>query len=264
MKHDFNMGGSIEKALSGDYELKLITVFQEAWKLTVTHFTSFTPAIFILAAVQIGVFYLALQLQLGDPSIILDAFQNIETFDGNIMEVIFIASFSYEVITVPLYAGANLMGMSHAVGLKTRLNDLSKGLYFTIPLITATLFSLLLQGVAGSLVPFVSFYLSIAFSNSILLICEKKISPLKSLWLSLRAINKKLFTILGIYSLLCLMVLAALMLYGIGLIILIPFFFHVKGIIYRNMFGIRLHVVTQSDLEGQPQNSHPETDVFDA
>ncbi len=97
------------------------------------------------------------------------------------MQSIFIANFSYEVISVPIYAGVSLMAMSHAAGLSTKLGHIGKGLQFTVPLIIATLISLILQGVAGLLFPFLSLYISMAFSNSTLLICEKRISPVQSL-----------------------------------------------------------------------------------
>jgi hypothetical protein len=37
------------------------------------------------------------------------------------------------------------------------------------------------------------------------------------------------------------------MFYGIGLIFVLPFFFHVKGIVYREMFGITLKIVATED-----------------
>ncbi|WP_200855017.1 hypothetical protein, partial [Klebsiella pneumoniae] len=119
-----------------------------------------------------------------------------------IVQAMFIANFSYEVISAPIYAGISLMAMSHAAGLKTQTRHITKGLQFTIPVILATLFSLLLQGVAGMILPFLSMYLSVAFSNSLLLICEKKVPPMQSLLLSLRAVNKKIFPLIAIYSIL--------------------------------------------------------------
>ncbi|MCV5342640.1 hypothetical protein OFC87_37505, partial [Escherichia coli] len=83
------------RALSGDYELKASAVFSEAWRATIQHFLSFSPAIILLLFVQLGIFYIALQLQLGDPSVILDAIENPEAFTANIVSAIYIADFSY-------------------------------------------------------------------------------------------------------------------------------------------------------------------------
>ena len=152
------------------------------------------------------------------------------------------------------------MAMSHSAGLNTKPRHIGKGLQFTIPVILATLFSLMLQGVASMILPFVSFYLSLAFSNSILLICEKKIPPMQSLLLSLRAVNKKIFVLAGIYIMLMLMFIAGAMFYGLGLIFVLPFFFHVKGILYRNMFGIKLRIVATD----RPKDDDDNPQVFNA
>lgn len=179
-------------------------------------------------------------------------------------QAMFIANFSYEVISAPIYAGISLMAMSHAAGLKTQTRHITKGLQFTIPVILATLFSLLLQGVAGMILPFLSMYLSVAFSNSLLLICEKKVPPMQSLLLSLRAVNKKIFPLIAIYSILMVLFMMAVLLYGIGLVLFLPFFFHVKGIIYRNMFGIRLKIIATDQAQPDQPDNNNSSGIFDA
>ncbi|MDV6251042.1 hypothetical protein [Vibrio sp. EA2] len=262
-ENDFNLGGSVERALSGNYELKAGAVFSEAWRATIQHFLSFSPAIIVLLLVQVGIFYIALQLQLGDPSVILDAIQNPDSFSTDIVSAVYVANFSYEVISAPIYAGISLMAMSHVAGLKTKLRHVGKGLQFTVPVILATLMSLVLQGLVGMLLAPLSLYLSLAFSHSILLICEKRVPPMQSLLLSLRAVNKKIFVVATLYLGVMFMFIIAAMFYGIGLIVVLPFFFHLKGILYREMFGIKLKIVAKqknnndSDHDGKSQ-------VFDA
>ncbi|WP_234496012.1 hypothetical protein [Vibrio maritimus] len=253
-ERDFNLGGTIERAISGKYELKAGAVFHEAWQQTMKHFLSFSPAIVALIVVQLGIFYIALKLQLGDPSVILQGFQDPSLLNEGIFQAIFVANFSYEVVSAPVYAGISLMAMSHAAGLTTKPRHIAKGLQYTVPVIIATLFSLMLQGIVSMIFPFLSMYLSLAFSQSILLICEKKVPPLQSLLLSLRAVNKKIFVLSGIYLLLVLMFIVGAMFYGIGLIFVLPFFFHVKGILYREMFGITLKIVATEDNGSSDQD----------
>ncbi|UAB68789.1 hypothetical protein INR79_09530 [Vibrio sp. SCSIO 43132] len=260
---DFNLGGSIEQALSGNYELKPSDVIQEAWKYTVKNFFSFSPAIMALIVIQALIFFIALKMQLGDPSVLLSLLQTPEKMDPQIVSSLLFANFSYELISAPLSAGISLMAMSHAAGLRTKSRHMAKGLQYTIPIILATMFNLLLQGVAGQLLPFLSIYLTIAFSHSILLICEKRIPPMQSLLLSLRAVNKKLLPIAGIYLVVAFMFFMATIFYGIGLIFVVPFFFHVKGILYRNMFGIQLKIVA-SDIPAKPQQGPDNSGTFDA
>ncbi|WP_260258468.1 hypothetical protein [Vibrio intestinalis] len=264
IEKDFNLGGSIERAISGDYELKAGDIFREAWGHTIKNFLSFSPAIVVLMFVQLGIFYVALKLQLGDPTVLLTALTSPESgaLTPNIMQALFIANFSYEVVSAPIYAGICLMAMSHSAGLSTKPRHIGKGLQYTIPVILATLFSLLLQGVAGMILPFLSMYLSLAFSNSILLICEKQVPPMQSLLLSLRAVNKKIFVLAGVYVMVMLMFVAGAMFYGLGLIFVLPFFFHVKGIIYRNMFGIKLRIVATDRPKDDDDNN--DSQVFNA
>lgn len=259
-ERDFNLGGSIERAVSGQYELKAGDIFQEAWKQTMKHFMSFSPAIIALIFVQLGIFYVALKLQLGDPGLILQAFQDPSLLDERIFQAIFVANFSYEVVSAPFYASVSLMAMSHSCGLTTKSRHIAKGLQFTVPVIIATLASLVLQGVVGMMLPFISMYLSLAFSQSILLICEKRIPPMQSLLLSLRAVNKKIFVLAGIYTLMMLMFIVGAMFYGVGLIFVLPFFFHVKGIIYREMFGIKLQITANQDDDSDGGQGRPPRD----
>ncbi len=273
-----NVGGNIETALSGKYTLSMGAVVSEAWKLTLRHFVRFTPAILALMLLQLVIFYVALSMQIDDLPKMFAAFANLEQFDPSYISAIVVANFSYEVISAPFFASLCMMAMSHSTGFNTKPSHLTKGLAFTVPVILATLASLLFQATASYLIPILSLYLSVAFSHSILLICEKRMTPLQSLWMSLRASNKKIFVLFGLYSLIILMLIASVALWGIGLVITLPFYFHVKAIVYREMFGVTLTVVaskaeqdevaqtpTADTPSKQPSNSsNNDSDTFDA
>lgn len=272
-----NVGGSIDRALNGKYSLKVGDILSEAWKLTLQHFARFTPAIFLLMLLQLSIFYAALKLQLGDIWVLIDAFANMDSpVDESIFQAIFMANFSYEVISAPIFASLCMMAMSHATGFNTKLSHITKGLAFTVPVILATLASLILQASSSNLVPMLSIYLSLVFSHSVLLICEKRMSPMRSLWYSLRACNRKILPLAALYSIVVTFVFLSIALYGIGLVITLPFYFHVKAIIYREMFGITLTVVAtkadpSSTTHTESQPSEPDVqkpsggrDTFDA
>lgn len=247
IEKNFTLGGSLNKALSGDYELKVGPVLVEAWKCTAKNLFSFTPAILALLIVQLAIFYIVLQLQIGDPSLILDMFANPERLDETIFDAFFVANFSYEVISAPIVASVSLMAMGHTAGLPSKKSHILKGLQFTIPVILVTLLSLIIQGLSGVLFPLLSMYFAVTFSNALLLVCDKRLTPLRALMISFRAVNKKIVPISMLYLIMMgLMIFAALM-FGFLLIIVLPFFFHVKGIIYRNMFGISLKIIATED-----------------
>ena len=264
-----NVGGSVERALSGNYELKAAEILSEAWRLTMKQFWSFTPAMIILLVVQMGIFFIALQLQLGDLETLMLSLEDNGFFDTRVIQAFYIASFSYEVIGAPIAAGVSLMAMSHAVGFNTKLQHIGKGLQFTVPVIIATAFGIAIQYVAGLIIPFISLYLGMAFSQSILLICDKRIPPMRSLLVSFLAINKKIFVISGLYLLVIFMFFIATIFYGIGLILVLPFFFHLKGILYREMFGIQVQIIAtdgtdNDDSDDNDGDKDNKTQVFDA
>ncbi|GEA50886.1 hypothetical protein VIN01S_16900 [Vibrio inusitatus NBRC 102082] len=263
IEKNFNLGGSVEKALAGDFELKPVSVISEAWQLTMRNFLTFSPAVILLIAIQAVIFIFALKLQIGDLSAILVMFQDPESVQPGIFQSIFVANFSYEVVAAPIYAGVALMAMSHAAGLRTETRHITKGLPFMMPVILVTMLNLLSQAIAGALLPFLSLYLSLAFSNAVLLVCEKRLTPIKALWTSLRAVNKRIFSIAVIYLVTMLAFVAGMMMYGLGLVIAVPFFFHAKGIIYRNMFGVRLQVVATQDASKQESNKDDHFDDSD-
>lgn len=267
----FNLGGSIEKALSGDYELKPAEVIKEAWQLTIRHFLSFSPAVVLLIVIQAVIFVIAMQLQVGGLDTLFGMFANPETMDPSVFQAIFVANLSYEVISAPIYAGVALMAMSHAAGLKTRTGHITKGLPYMIPVFMVTLLSLVIQTIGGTILPILSIYVSIAFSHSVLLVCEKRIPPLRALYYSFKAVNKRLIAVAAVYIVSTIFFALGVMMYGLGLIIAVPFFFHAKGIIYRNAFGIRLQVVSVSkpssdDNQDDTPNNPPASgsDTFDA
>ncbi len=278
------LGGSVEMALSGKYELKINSVLQEGWKYTTRHFFSFLPAIMVLLTVWMGSFYIAFTLQLSDPIAVFELLNTqdpmseafFETVQNSgFIEAFFIAFFSSQVISSPIYAGISVMAMSHTAGLTTKPAHLFKGFSFTLPVITTIVIVLLLREVANRLLPFLGIYFSVAFSNAILLICERRLSPMQSLLLSFKAVNKKLLPIMAIHLILGAIIVMSLFYYGVFLIISLPFFFHVKGIIYRNMFGILLKVTTSNNDHGHDLNNEDKSgqdgshtnkgsDIFDA
>ncbi len=259
----FILGGSIEKAMTGQVELSPVSVLQEAWKNTITHFFTFSPAILLLTFSYMAIFFIALQVQLGDPTILFKAFLGETELTTTISYAAFVAGLSAQVIVSPLTAGASLMGMSHAAGLKCSSNYIFKGMASAGMVALVTILSEVLQGLVNIYLPMVALYLSMAFGFAILLVCEKKVPPLKALLYSFRATNKKLTSMLLIHVVIMLALVFGIALYGVGLIVIMPFIFNIKGILYRNMFGITLKVMVKSDEDNGNNDDHntPNQDV---
>jgi hypothetical protein len=244
IEKEFILGGSVEKALKGDVELSVNSVIKEAFGFTIKNFIAFTPAIAIFLIISAFVFYITLHLLGYNFDAISLAFSDPKNFDAGAIQAIFIAVFSAEVICSPLFAGLGLMSMSHAAGIKTKFIFLMKGLQFTIPVILVTLINLIIQALSSALFEPLSLYFSLAFAHAVLLICERRLPIHKALLISLKATNKKLFPLIVIFTITSILILFAFVSGGIPLLFILPFYMHVKGVVYRNLFGVKLTIIS--------------------
>lgn len=256
IEKEFTIGGSVEKALKGESELSVNAVIRESYTLTVKNFFSFTPAVLTFLAVSFISVVIALNV-LGFSLTDISLAVNDGTLGFEVIQACFIAIFSAEVICSPLFAGLSLMGMSQSAGLKTRFSYLLKGFQYTIPVILVTLLNLIIQAITSSLFGPLSLYFSLAFAHSVLLICEKRMPLHSALLVSLQATNKKIFPLFILFTISTCLLVIALVTSGLGLIFILPFYMHLKGTIYRNLFGIKLTLLSTS-------NGATKSQIFDA
>jgi hypothetical protein len=266
-----HMGGSIETALNGRYRLDPFEIIKEAFSQTFKHFWSFLPATIGLFATQIGILMLMLTLLLGAPSHLFEAFVGQRELTTDMISSVWLANFTSEVLIAPLYAGASLMGLSHAIGFRSKPRHLLKGLAFALPVTVAICLSATLQSVASMIFPLLSLYIAMVFSMAPLLICEKRVTPIKALSVSFRAVNKKLFQMATIYAVVGVLFLISFATAGFALIWALPFLFNVKGVIYREMFGVGVEVAVSKNDDNNLESSNTNTsssssgqDTFDA
>ncbi|WP_025673527.1 hypothetical protein [Salinivibrio socompensis] len=266
-----HMGGSIETALNGRYRLDPFEIIKEAFSQTFKHFWSFLPAALGLFATQIGILMLMITLLLGAPSHLFEALVGQRELTTDMISSIWLANFTSEVLIAPLYAGASLMGLSHAIGFRSKPRHLLKGLAFALPVTVVICLSATLQSIASMIFPLFSLYVAMAFSMAPLLICEKRVTPMKALAVSFRAVNKKLFQIATIYAVVGVLFLISFATAGFALVWALPFLFNVKGVIYREMFGVGVEVAVSKNDDNNPERSNTNTsspssgqDTFDA
>ncbi len=240
------VGGSIEKALKGEYVIDVKGVLQEAWRLTQKSRSSINFG--LLISLMIGVLVTLL----------------VTSFVGGV-ELLFqdqqasaLLNILVTLVVYPFLVGVEMMGIFHAVGLQTQVKliyaFLKRGSWVAIcALLSSTLVAL---GISMMVVP--GIYLAVALSLALPLVVEKRLSPLKAITLSLQVTRFQWFSLFAIYFLLFIaLVLAALplvllaqtnvaLLGGVvtlfALSYLAPMFYNVKGILYREIFGMQLSV----------------------
>ncbi|TWX57754.1 hypothetical protein [Colwellia hornerae] len=241
------IGGSIEKSLQGEYTIDVPSVLKEAWQLTLRSRIAINLGLLFTLILGIVVSFLISNTMGGIDQVIKDP-QSTTLLNIVVTMVIY-----------PFLVGVEMMGVFHAVGLKTNSKlifaFLKRGSWVAVcALLTSVLITL-----GMSLFFFPGIYLAVALSLALPLVVEKKLSPIKAITLSLQVTRFQWFKLLSIYSLLLLTLFLSLvplailaktsfsvigvMLFLLALTFIAPLFYNVKGILYREIFGMQLQAV---------------------
>ncbi|PKF63690.1 hypothetical protein CW745_02265 [Psychromonas sp. psych-6C06] len=247
-KTHFVLGGDLKKSLTEGYTLDFKQLFKDAFVITRKHFLPLIVACLVTVAIVALLYTLS-----------FEALSSLSDTNQTIVNFIF-SSF----IVTPLVTGLQMMGIHHAIGIKTRSMDLFN--FFNIILklalgsviiniivyVSSVLLSQLLGDIGLQLSIIVMLYLNMAFCMVYPLIAEKKIAPQLAIKLSFKLINKNLRQFTFLFMTLGLLGFIAILPSGIGLFFFIPFYFNIMGIVYRQMCGVG--VVATEVTENTDQN----------
>lgn len=253
-KKHFVLGGDIHKSLSEGYQFDFKSLFKESWAVTRRHFLALIIACLLTFIILLSAYTFLMQA-----SASLD--------ENGAMVVNYLLTL---LLAPPLLTALQMMGVNHAIGLKSKSTDLFNYFNIILKLSLATMIISLISNVISvilvqlmgdmglALSVVVLLYMNMAFSLVYPLIAEKKVSPILALKLSFLLVNKNLrqFTLLFIFIMLLAVI--ALLPSGIGLFVFVPFYFNLMGIVYRQICGVGVVATAIS-----PENNTP-SDKFDA
>lgn len=245
-------GGSLEKSLNGETQLDLKAIAKEAWDLSRNTKTAVLHGVLLLFFIAV-IFAWVLQSVFG--------FTDLNIVPPRMMISLKVAGV---IVTTPIIATMFLLGISHSVGIRPRFLTILKNVMGSVLVI---LLALLLAAMSdiGSLLGsqinvllgmLVLFYINLATGFSIMLLVEKRLAPSQSVIQSFKVFHKywiQLTTFYLVYY--CCLFLGALSL-GFAYIWIIPFFINMKGILYRELFGVKVLSVKNK--------SNPDEAVFHA
>ena len=232
-------GGSVEKSLKGETQLELKAIAKEAWDLSKNTKTAVLHGVLLLFFIAI-IFAWALQSIFG--------ITDLSVVPPQMMISLKVAGI---IVTTPILATMFLLGISHSVGVKPRfLSILKKVLGSVLVILLALLLAAMsdLGSLVGSQVNVLSglavlFYINLATGFSIMLLVEKKLAPSQCVVQSLKVFHKYWMPLSTFYlAYYCCLILGALSL-GFAYIWIIPFFINMKGILYRELFGVKVRDV---------------------
>nr|WP_086939452.1 hypothetical protein [Thaumasiovibrio occultus] len=250
-KQDFNVGGSVERALNGEVTLRPVAILEEGAKITVSSFFRTLPALIIFQVVFSLIWSIALQMQGVDSTIYQDqAWLSNPAQDMHAVVALQFAVLTCFILCSPLHAGLSLVAVANAVGVKTKPTHIFKGFAHVIPVIVLSVAQLFLLMVFNVFAVFLIMLLSMSF----FLVCEKKVNPLLALAYSGKAIIRKFLSILLIHLVFLVGFIITLMATAFGFLVssvvtllFLAFYYNVSAIVYRELFGVTLQVIATGE-----------------
>ncbi|TLU66347.1 hypothetical protein FE810_06560 [Thalassotalea litorea] len=246
-KRYIQIGGTPEKAVSGDYKIDVAGIIKEAWKLTQANRQAIMLAVMIIMAATMVLMMAFAETMGGIDAVMADQ----KIFSGLNMIVTTLLS--------PLIVGLEMMGISFAIGMQAKPAMIFSFLRKSAFIALASLIVMCLTNLGLMLLLVPGIYLAVALSFTGPLVAEKNLSPNQAIILSLKATRfqwLKIFQVylfvMAIFLPLAFIVVIAAQNFGVipaaviavlGLSWIAPFFYYVKGILYRQIFGVRMQVL---------------------
>jgi len=234
MKKMYDDQGSLEKAVTGAYSFSVSEVMSEGWEKVSGAKLKIVGAMFIYAVLMT----LATSLV----SIFLDAqpyYDANQIVEGTMIDVLvgWIAS----PVTIPLSLGVLLLGYARANDEELRIDAIFNYYVVVWPLFFASMLITLLTYIGFALLLLPGIYLSVAYSFTLPLMIDKKLDIWGAMEVSRQAVTTHWFTIAGVNGTMVILIVLSALPLGIGLIWTIPFMMIVQGVMYRKIFGWKVH-----------------------
>jgi hypothetical protein len=246
------VGGNIESALKGDYQIDVKAILTEAWQQTLTSRLAINLGLLFSLLLGMLVSYVVSSYLGGIEAVLADPEA------GMLLNVI------VTIAVWPFIGGVEMMGVLHAVGMKTDVKMTFSFLKRASWVVLCALFTSVLISLGVQLFILPGIFLAVVLSLTIPLVIEKKMTPMKAIILSIQTLRFKFASIFYIYFILFLSLVMlffplalllesdfaplGIMMFLIGISFLAPLFYNVKGILYREIFGISLATDNPSNI----------------
>lgn len=230
-------------ALAGNYSLDVNTILKEAWQQTLQSRISINIGLCFVLFLGTLVSLITSNMLGGIEAVLKDQ---------NAMSILNIV---VTIVIWPFLAGIEMMGVLHAQGKKTRaimvFSFLQRGSWVAL----CALLTSILVGIGFQLYMVPGIILAVLLSLTIPLVVDKSLSPFSAIKVSVLSLRFKFFQIFRLYLLLFIALLGlampivllaesaiapvAIVLFLFGMSFLAPLYYNVKGILYREIFGVK-------------------------
>lgn len=223
-----NVGGSIENSLQGKANLDMKTLAKEAWVLCQTRKGSLLQGALLIFAIVL--LCMAILEQIFDV-------QDWATAPPNVQLTLQIV---VTIITAPLVAAMFMTGISHSVGERPAFSMVLRRIINSalVIFIAVMVLGMVYLGFALFLLP--GIYLGLATGFSMMLYVEKQLPPSQAIIQSIRVFNRYWIQLSMFYMGAFVLFIIGMFTFGLAYIWIIPFYFNLKGVLYRELFGIQV------------------------
>jgi len=237
-----SMGGSVERAVKGEYSIDVKAVLTEAWQQTLKSRMSINLGLFLVLVFGMIVSYIASSFFGGIEQVIKDP------------ELLQLVNIIVTIAVWPFIAGIEMMGVLHAINKPTQVNMVLSFLHRGSWVALCALLTSLLISIGFQLLIIPGVILAVLLSLTVPLVVEKKLTPMQAIILSIKALRFKIVPLLVIYLVLFMALISlvfpialliesslapiSIMVFLFGFSYLAPWYYNIKGVLYREVFGV--------------------------
>lgn len=215
----FTGSGSVENAIAGNYDFAIGDLIKEAWNTIDGHKGTIWLGC-ILYAIIVGA---------------LAAFFEVIGSGSMGKKVLF--QIIQTAVSMPLMAGLYMMGVKIVAKVPVTAGEVVAyfNQFLNLAIAGVLIYVLVIIGVIFLILP--GIYLGVAYGMALPLIVEKNMKPWEAMETSRKAITHHWFKIFGLYFVLVLIMMLAMIPLGLGLIWVVPLMIVAYGVLYTKMFG---------------------------
>ena len=247
-----HIGGNLASALKGDYKLNVALILKEAWELTQLSRKTINLSLVLISLIGVVL-----------TGIVLNAYGGYEVALKS-QQASLLINIITSVVLSPLLAGVEMFGVMASVGIKSQPKMLLTFIKYSASIVLCALCTMILTTIGLQLI-LPGIYILIALTLTMPLIIEKKLTPLNAIIVSFKATRFQWFNLFFLHIIIMFLLLLSLFPFMIlannapgmaiiGFVLLLfalsyiaPMYFHMKGIVYREIFGLGVQAV-DSDI----------------
>lgn len=207
-------------------------------QLTKQNFLAFLPLLVIALA---GIFLVN--------SVLMDVLLQ-QNPDATMIDLLTKTSAVLGLIIAPIEVGIMLMGLSAARGEKIKFSDIKYILPYSPKIIILAIITMFLVQLGLLLFVIPGLFLMVVLSMAPMIMCDQKLGMIESLKTSTQTLSKHWFSLFIVYIWLIIAIILSFYTMGIALILTLPLYVNVKGLMYRQLFDQKESTVAPTKGDG--------------